>query len=275
MKGIDVSSWQGKNIDFEAVKKSGIDFVLIRAGYGKEYNQKDSCFDHNYAAAKEAGLHVGTYWFTYANSPSEARTEATVCMSVLQGKQFDFPVYYDLEDESAKNGYLGYHPFDKGKEHCSQLVTAFCTEMEKHGYFAGLYISRSPLQTHIIKSVADRFAVWVAEYGPSLNYDGQYGIWQYSSQGHVNGIDGFVDLDVATIDYPTIIVNGGFNGYTTGKNMEQVKKSQYEEYKIIYGDTLTAIAIKHGCTVKELQDINHIKNADLIYAGDIIKIPIK
>ena len=281
MKGIDVSRYQGQ-IDFNAVKKAGIEFVIIQAGYGRSATQKDPFFEINYSRAKAAGLHVGAYWFSYAVDAADAAKEAAACADVIKGKQFDMPIYYDLETEAKS----GYYPFAKGKAHCSELVKSFCTTLEKAGYFAGLYISRSPLQTHITKEVAERFALWVAEYGPKLNYTGQFGVWQYSATGRVVGVIGEVDLDDAKINYPDIIKKGGFNGY---KKAEQTKPEpvkpepapapepaeQYINYKIQKGDTLTTIAKKYGTTIQTLKKLNNIKNVNLIYAGDTIKIPVK
>ena len=101
MKGIDVSKHNG-SIDFNAVKASGVEFVIIRAGYGMYDNQKDPKFEENYAKAKAAGLHVGTYWYSYAKSVKEAEIEAEVCLRVIGGKQFDFPIYFDIEDPSQR-----------------------------------------------------------------------------------------------------------------------------------------------------------------------------
>lgn len=278
LKGIDVSKWQGQ-IDFNAVKRSGVDFVIIQAGYGNSTTQKDPYFEQNYARAKAAGLKVGAYWFSYALTPNEAAAEARTCAAVIANKQFDFPIYYDLENEPKSK----YFPFVTGKTNCSNMVKAFCLELEKLGYFVGLYISRSPLQTHITKEVAERFALWLAEYGSKLNYTGKYGIWQRSSTGRVVGIIGDVDIDEAIIDYSTIIKKGGFNGYPkqqqTEKPVEEPKpapvESEYIDYEIQKGDTLTHIAKAFGTTVAKLKEINKIKNANLIYAGDIIKIPKK
>ena len=202
-RGIDVSAWQGK-IDFQKVKQSGIDFVIIRAGYGKVASQKDPYFETNYKNAKAAGLQVGAYWYSYASSIAEAKEEAAVCLSILKGKQFEYPIYFDLEEPKQ---------FAQGKSFCSQLVYTFCNALEKAGYFAGFYISRSPLQTHISAEVAKRYALWVAEYGPKCNYSGTYGIWQYSSSGKVPGISGNTDMDTSYVDYPSIIKSGGYNGF--------------------------------------------------------------
>lgn len=98
VKGIDVSTFQG-NIDFKKVKASGIDFVILRAGYGRETSQKDAKFEQNYKNAKAAGLKVGAYWYSYADSVEDAKKEAEACISVIKGKQFEYPIYFDLEEK--------------------------------------------------------------------------------------------------------------------------------------------------------------------------------
>ena len=188
--GIDVSQWQG-NIDFNKVKASGVDFVIIHAGYGRNISQKDPYFEQNYQRAKAAGLNVGAYWYSYANSAVDAKREAAACLQAIKGKTFEYPIYFDLEERSQ---------FNKGAAFCSSLVTAFCDAIEKAGYFAGLYISRSPLTQYITANVQKRYALWVAEYGAKLNYNGSVGMWQNSSSWRVPGINGNVDHDYSYID---------------------------------------------------------------------------
>lgn len=201
-KGIDVSSWQ-EDIDFKKVKKSGVKFVIIRAGFGTR-TEPDKYFERNYKGARDAGLHVGAYWYSYAESGAQALEEARACLRVIAGKKFDFPIFYDIEEQSQ---------FVRGIDFCSNLVRTFCNELEENDYFAGLYTSRYPLQHYIYRDASSRYAVWVAEYNPTLNYRGNYGMWQYSSTGKVDGIDGNVDLDYCYVDYPKIIKSAGLNGY--------------------------------------------------------------
>jgi lysozyme len=130
-KGIDVSVWQGA-IDFNAVRNSGVDFVIIRAGYGT--NSKDKYFEENYRKAKAAGLHVGAYWYSYADSFSEAVQEAEMFLSTLAGKQFDYPVFLDMEEKKQ---------IEAGTDFCSGLIKSFCDRLEAAGYFAGFYTSAS------------------------------------------------------------------------------------------------------------------------------------
>ena len=214
IKGIDVSKWQG-NVNFQKVKDSGISFVIIRAGYGNLTSQKDKCFEENYRKAKAAGFDVGAYWYSYAMSVEEAREEAKACLSVIKGKQFEYPVYFDLEEQKQ---------FAKGREFCDSIVNAFCSELEKNGYFVGLYISRSPLERFISESTAKKYALWVAEYNSKCRYKGDYGMWQYSSKGKVNGISGNCDMNYCYKNYPSVIKNGGFNGYGKKKSVDEIAK---------------------------------------------------
>lgn len=203
-KGIDVSVWQG-DIDFYKVKKSGIDFVIIRAGYGN--GNKDKWFEENYRKAKAAGLDAGAYWYSYAASVSDAFDEALSAAKVLKGKTFEYPIYFDIEEQKQ---------ISKGQDFCSSLISTFCSKMETLGYFAGFYTSLSAALHAVSPAVRKRYAFWIAQWNDRCTYDGAYGLWQYSSKGSVDGISGRVDMDYAYIDYPSIIKKSGLNGYRKG-----------------------------------------------------------
>ena len=235
IKGIDVSSWHG-NIDFGKVKASGIDFVIIRAGYGREVSQIDKCFVQNYNAAKVAGLDVGAYWYSYADSAEDAVKEAKACMEAIKGKKFEYPIYFDLEEQSQ---------FAKGRNFCDSVIKAFCGELEKNGYLAGLYCSTYYLNNYISNAIAGKYALWVAQYNYRCTYTpNKYGICQYSSEGRINGISGNVDMDYCYTDYPNIVKNGGYNGYkkTTAKKTTATEKKT----------TSTATTTEKKKTVDEL-----------------------
>lgn len=203
MKGIDVSVHNG-DIDWGKVKADGIDFAILRAGYGKLAKQKDAKFEDNYKGAKAAGIPVGAYWYSYATTPDEAKLEAEVCVSILKGKQYEFPIFFDQEEKTT---------LDTGKANCSEMIRAFCDVLEANGYWVGLYTSRSCLTTHIEDDIKKRYALWAAEWSDKLRYDGPVGIWQHSEKGKVDGITGNVDLDIGYKDYPTMIKAKGLNGY--------------------------------------------------------------
>lgn len=211
-KGIDVSEHQGR-IGWPSVKASGVEFAILRAGYGRVASQKDKQFENNYTAAKAAGVPCGAYWYSYATSEEEARKEAAVCLEILKGKQFEYPIYYDVEEQRTLR---------LGKETVSAIIKAFCGELEKTGYFVGLYMSAYPLGNLVGEEVKRRYAVWVANYGVTKpGYFGAYGMWQKANDGTVSGISGKVDLDEAYEDYPAIIKAAGLNGY---KKPEEAKK---------------------------------------------------
>ena len=204
MKGIDVSVHNG-NIDWNRVKNAGIQFAILRAGYGKVASQKDRKFEENYNGAKAAGVPVGAYWYSYAKTVAEARQEAEVCVSILAGKQFEYPIWFDQEEKTI---------LATGKANCSAMVRAFCEVLEQAGYWVGLYTSRSFLASNIEDDIKSRYALWIAEWGSKLNYSGSVGIWQYSDKGHVDGISGAVDLDECYVDYAKLIKEKGLNGFT-------------------------------------------------------------
>lgn len=209
IQGIDISTYQ-RNVDFKKLKAAGVNFVILRAGYGDYLsypNQKDDMFESHYKNAKAAGLNVGAYWFTYALTPEKAKREAQGFLEVIKGKQFEYPVYIDLETDKS------YNPFSTGKANCSAIVDAFCSTLEKANYWSGLYISRSPLQNYITTEIANKYSLWVAEYASKCNYNGQVDIWQYTDEARYNGYSGNLDGDYSYKDYPTLIKDAGKNGF--------------------------------------------------------------
>ena len=223
MKGIDVSVHNG-NIDWNRVKNAGIAFAILRAGYGRVASQKDAKFEQNYSGAKAAGVPVGAYWYSYATTPDEARLEAEVCVSILNNKQFEYPIWFDLEERSALN---------TGKANCSAMIRAFCEVLEKNGYWVGLYTSRSVLGTHIEDDIKTRYAIWAAEWNSKLNYSGAVGIWQYSDKGRVDGISGNVDLDESYIDYAKLVKERGLNGFATSAPVTDAPANEQKTAAVI------------------------------------------
>ena len=134
----------------------------------------------------------------------EARLEADVFLSIIKGKQFEFPVYYDVEEKKQ---------FALGKEKVSAIMRAFLERVEAAGYFVGLYGSASSLTTHTADDIKSRYTIWLAHWVDQTNYTGVYSIWQHSEKGRVDGINGNVDLDIGYKNFPTIIKAKGLNGY--------------------------------------------------------------
>ena len=202
--GIDVSEWQ-KSIDWNKVKADGVDYAIIRAGYGKLLSQKDVYFDQNMKAAEEAGLGRGVYWYSYATTPAAAKQEAETCLEVIKGYKLEYPVYFDVEDAVIAK---------LSTAEVTAITDAFCSVLEKEGYFVGITSYTNFLNTKLDSSLFKKYTVWVAHYNvnrPSFNKG--YGMWQYTSTGSVNGINGNVDRDYLYTDYPSIIKDVHLNGY--------------------------------------------------------------
>ena len=220
-KGIDISTWQGGNIDFKKVKNSGIDFVIIRAGFGRVASQKDQWFETNYKNAKAAGLIVGAYWYSYAISVEDAKREAEACIKVINGKSFELPVFYDIEERTQ---------FAKGKAFCSSITCAFCDKMKKNGIQSGLYISLSPLIDYITDEVQRAYPLWIAQYYNECQYSGvgKIAIWQNSDNCKIAGIDGAVDTDIL---YDENIINAQKDSESDKK--QKATKDTGEEKKSV------------------------------------------
>lgn len=192
-KGIDISQKQG-TVDWNAVKNSGIGFVLLRAGYGDELSQADSGFEANYAGAKAAGLKVGAYYRSYALDTTDAVKEADVCLSILNGKALDYPVFLDIEEDSQ---------YALTNDQVSAIAAAFCKTVEAAGYKTGVYSYADMLSNKLTGSMLDPYDKWVAHIDVSQpRYSGNYTVWQYSHTGTVAGVSTQVDLDYSYRDYP-------------------------------------------------------------------------
>ena len=186
LKGIDVSEHQGV-IDWAKVAKDGVQFAVIRAGYGRELSQKDKYFERNYAGAKAAGIQVGAYWYSYANSVERGEQEARTCLKVLKGKTFELPIFFDQEYEKSILALSNKTRTD--------IVLKFLETVKRAGRKVGLYSSTNFITTKLQTDRLTTYPLWLAEYGSKLHYTGKVWAWQYTSKGRVNGIKGNVDCN--------------------------------------------------------------------------------
>lgn len=261
-KGIDVSKHQG-TIDWEKVKKSGVKFAMIREGYGVELpSQKDSSFEANYKRAKGYGVHVGTYHYSYARSTEEAVAEARFCLKNISGKQFEYPIAFDIEDKSLAGLSSGLK---------FEICRAFCETLENAGYYAMIYCNLDWYRNRIKGAeLAKKYDIWLAQWRssrPSV----PCGIWQFSDCGIVNGISHGVDMNFAYKNYPEIMRTCGLNGFpkTSGNTQD------YFYYTVQKGDTLWSLAAKYlndGSRYPEIRNLNNLAT-HTIYTGQTLKIP--
>lgn len=269
-KGIDVSKWQG-DIDWQKVKESGVEFAIIREGYGKESpTQVDKKFEQNYQGAKSAGIGVGVYHYSYADSVEDAVKEAEFCLKNIKGKQLEYPVVFDIEDKEQ---------LKLNNRQRTDIVKAFCQTIENAGYYVMIYCNLNWWNTYLYKDELARYDLWLAQWGvdaPSVSC----GIWQYSESGKVNGISGNVDLDIAYKDYPMLMKIKGCNGfnaisggeYKAPEDTKEQPVNQTVNYVVKKGDTLSKIAKEFGVSVSDLAAKNNIKDVNKIYVGQVLVI---
>lgn len=190
MIGIDVSRYQ-ENIDFERVKNSGVEFVIIRIGVqsgAKKDVSIDSYYLENIKKAKEAGLLVGVYLYSTAISPEIAKEQAKWVIKTLDGVKLDFPIAFDWEN------WQYFREYEISLYDLSKSYLSFAEEIEKNGYKAMLYGSKYYLENMWLDK--GNYPVWLAHYTDKTNYSGDHIMWQYSAIGEVDGINNAVDLDV-------------------------------------------------------------------------------
>lgn len=189
-KGIDVSRWQGV-IDWRAAAEE-IDFVMIRAAYGKS---EDIRFKQNIEGALAAGIDVGAYLYSIASSEEEALEEAEYFKSLLAPYKLTYPAALDVEDR-AQSGL--------GRKELTDLVLAFADSLRKAGYLPALYGSLSWLENRFDDRIG-QLDLWVAQWANALTFRGTAGIWQYSNTGRISGVPVSVDLNVSFRNYPALI----------------------------------------------------------------------
>ena len=214
---VDVSEFQ-QGINFNKMKNDGIKAVIIRAGYGRETSQKDSMFESHYRNAKAAGLMIGAYWYSYADSVSDAEKEAKACLKCINNKSLDMPIYYDLED---------YSMVKLGKTKLTEIAERFCETIKKSKYRAGVYANLNWFNNYLdYDKLNGKYSIWLAQYNSvnELNCD----IWQNSSTGRVSGYGKNIDTNIIfnenvfkniKVEKPTLT----YRVYADGKWYSEVK----------------------------------------------------
>lgn len=310
--GIDISVWQ-KGFDFAKAKNEGVKFAILRGMYG---NAKDTEFENHYKNAKNQGLGVGVYQWGRAVNTAQAREEAQLLIdNCLKGKQFEYPIYYDVEDKLL---------LDLGVSETTEIIEAWAETIENGGYFAGVYMNQSCFENEVLgEQLAKKYSQWRA-YWTTLEKKPDCQMWQFGGETNkirTNKVAGVVcDQDIAYQDFPTVIQRAGLNGFTATSNpifpkttksttdiaLEVINgkwgngearkialenagytysiiqtevnrllsnnNSTAEYYTVKSGDNLSTIAKNYGTTVNQLVSWNNIKNANLIYVGQKLRV---
>ncbi len=216
--GIDVSQWQGE-INWQAVKEYGVDFAIIRLGYS---GGEDPYFEENYKAARAAGIKVGSYIYSYATSVAEAKEDAAQALKAINGKTFEYPIYFDIEDKAQASLTT-----ELRTEMCITFMSALITE----GYQSGVYANQDWFENRLDhEKIAAVGSTWLAKWPASDQADedhSDYHLWQFRSDGNIGGIHGDVDVNVdygntETYYYTGAPITPQFNVYSeTGAKLKE------------------------------------------------------
>lgn len=292
--GIDISEHNG-SIDFAKVKGAGIEFVIIRVGWigNKENHTIDKKFEEYYKNAKSVGLKIGFYVYSYVESEEAMLSAINWVKNQISGKTHEYPIFLDIEDKQISG---------LTKEKQTNLCKYFCDNFKNSGVYANLDWFNNKLNV----SELINYKIWLAQWTSSKNHSANFKVdlWQYTSEGKVSGINSNVDMNyclncnenqentnitgqLSLIDIANKVIKGEYgNGEerkikltNEGYNYDEVQAKVNEilgvsnvTYKIKSGDTLSGIAQKFGTTVNKLAQLNNIKNVNLIYVGQILKI---
>ena len=182
--GIDVSHHQ-EIINWAEVKNSGIDFAIIRVGYGQDFtSQDDKYFERNISECERLGIPYGVYLYSYAINIENATSEANHMLRLIKGHNPTYGIWYDLEEDNENVNYIN-------------IATTFCEKIKANGYNqVGIYANLEWWNKKLNDSSLDKYDKWVAQWGNSCTYNKPYKMWQYTENGSVNGIKGNVDMDI-------------------------------------------------------------------------------
>ena len=219
--GIDISKWQ-KGFNFDKAKAEGVEFVILRGAYSAS---KDTCFETFYKQCKDKNIPVGAYHYSMAKNTAEAKAEAEFMLGILKGKQFEYPIYLDVEDNVQKS---------LGKDTLTAIIQTYCDTLEKAGYYVGIYSTYLFLRDYTNIDSLDRYDKWIAQWSIKCTSPKPYGMWQFGGETNnlrSNIVAGVVcDQDYCYKDYPLIMRNNGLNGFKkhtpSNTDMTEVKPAK-------------------------------------------------
>lgn len=237
INGVDISEFNDNLTPLE-IKNAGCSFAILRSSgtfrgksrttAGSMYT--DTYFEKAYKLSKACGLYVGAYHYSTARTVAEGKAEREYMLKLLKGKQFEYPVFLDVEESQCK----------------VDGVLAFCETMEKAGYYVGIYANYNYFVNRIKSSKLDRYLHWLAFWTnskPNVGFD--YGIWQNTSKLIINGKT--CDGDISYRDYAEIIKKRGFNGYSPEpSHVVSLNKGDTLIIEEVNGENITFKIVKGG-----------------------------
>ena len=183
--------------DWEKVKNDGIEFAILRVGYGMDIkSQDDKYIERNIEECERLEIPIGVYLFSYANTVAKASSEAEHTLRLIAGHKIPMGVWYDIEDSKTSGSV--------SKSLLTDIINKYCTIIKEAGYEVGIYANLNWLRNKIETSIQDKYLIWVAQYNSTCDYEKDYIMWQYTSSGKVDGIDGKVDMNYYYGEIPSI-----------------------------------------------------------------------
>lgn len=273
--GVDVSRYNGRP-NWSVAKSNGVDFAILRAVSGASGVYVDSTFEYNYSECKKAGVPVGLYVASYLNVDKEI----AVTERLIRGKQFEYPIYYDIEDFS----FTGR---TKSKQSATYAAVKFCRHFEKLGYYVGIYSNKYFIDQWLDRSQIKDFDIWIADWRKGVDYSKSFGMHQFTNKGQFRGIsstgEGGVDTNYAYMDYPEIIKRNGLNGYpkqTAKPNPNPTVSNDNIRKYVTYNNSVDKvqaerIATQLGYVAIDLNNANNLCDKDYIVhvGGGVTKYP--
>lgn len=255
LKGIDVSTHNGV-IDWNKVKTQ-IDYAIIRCGFGSDQaSQDDKQFKRNVEECIRLGIPFGIYLYSYANTLEKANSEANHVLRLVNPykEKVSMGIWYDIEDKIQAN---------LEKNLLANIISIFCNKIEENGYYVGIYANKNWLENRIDNSLKERYAIWIAQYNSKCTYSGKYYMWQYTSDGNVNGINGRVDMNECYKD--NFVADGqattpsNTNEVQSTDNKKEVIRKLQHAYNVSYKTNLVEDGIKGPKTETAMRN-HYLKN---------------
>ncbi len=203
--GVDISDHQ-ENIDWEALKESPCEFIMLRCGY-RGYTEgglvEDERFREYADAATEAGIPFGVYFFTQALTEKEANAEADFVLDLIKDYPISYPVAIDSEYVTSSSART--NQVEMTDEERTKLLVVFCERMKENGYYPMVYASENWLRRNLDASLLQPYEIWAPQYLDENDFMYDFTIWQYTDAGQIPGISGMVDLNISMVDYASFV----------------------------------------------------------------------
>ena len=253
IRGVDLSTFN-RGVDYQALKDDGVEFAILRIGYGKDSGQMDEMFDEHYNGCKNVGIKVGAYHYSYCTNEENAIKEAENCLNYLSGYDLDLPVFYDLEDKTILNNGVDVE----------YIAEEFCKRIKQDGYDAGVYASLNWFNNYLepYNLINENIKIWLAQWNNEITADFPVDLWQDTNHLEVGNIscdgDFLINDDLLNPNYaPTpsddvieldacksIAVDVIYGKYGNGQERKQALGNYYDTvqdivndmYKIIKGE---------------------------------------